>query len=535
MFRLVRAPVEPPRGWWNHPWFLGALVMLSAVPLLWPAIPPFTDLPEHMGRYRIELADPASALRTIYFQFRWHFLANLGVDLLIVPVAALFGLELGVKLIVIGTVLLTATGILWMAREAHGRVPPTALFALPLTYNFAVIWGFLNFMLSMALALNAFALWLRLGRQGRLGLRAGLFVPIGLAITTAHVFGWALLGLLAFAGEIMRVRDNGSGFWRALWRGGLSCLPLAPPLLLLLIWRSGDVAGKNADWFFWYAKYLYLASALRSTTMPIDLGTVIALLVLIAWGALGLWFGMNRALGVATILLAAAYALLPQLLLNSAYADMRLAPYLLLVGVAAVGPKSPSRRLSGVLATVATILFAGRIALHTADFARRDAGTREQLAALAHVRPGSRVFVQVALPCLYRWTTTRRDHLGAMAIVRRGAFANGQWTDPGAQLVRITYAPAKGYAEDPTEILRPFRCRQGHAKLYPQGLNALPREAFDYVWLIDMPQENWHSFPGLEPIWFGPERGILYRVVPPAGSATSPIEMPAGQRPRTAA
>ncbi len=127
MFRSALPENETPAGWWNSRWFLAALVLISAVPLLYPTVPPLTDLPEHMGRYRIQLSDPASPLRTEYFDFHWAFIANLGVDLLIVPMAALFGLELGVKLIVIAIVMLTITGMLWIAREAHGRVPPPAL------------------------------------------------------------------------------------------------------------------------------------------------------------------------------------------------------------------------------------------------------------------------------------------------------------------------------------------------------------------------------------------------------------------------
>ena len=172
----------------------------------------------------------------------------------------------------------------------------------------------------------------------------------------------------------------------------------------------------------------------------------------------------------------------------------------------------------------------------TTDFAAHDAANRRQLQALNHIRPGSRVFVQTSLQCLGNWETTRMDHLGALALVRRGPFANGQWTDPGAQLVRITYAPAAGYAEDPTEILRPYRCRQARAKLYPQALNDLPHDAFDYVWLINLPQADWRSFPGLEPIWTGGRRGILYRVLPfSATSATSASDTPTGSSPRTAA
>ncbi|MFX8114457.1 hypothetical protein ABTL09_19750, partial [Acinetobacter baumannii] len=85
-----------------------------------------------------------------------------GLDLLVVPLAPIFGLELSVKLIVITIPALTVMGLLWIAREVHGRIPATALVALPLAYNFAFHFGFVNFALAQALALNAFALWLRL-------------------------------------------------------------------------------------------------------------------------------------------------------------------------------------------------------------------------------------------------------------------------------------------------------------------------------------------------------------------------------------
>ena len=540
MFRSALPEVQTPAGWWNSRWFLCALVLLSAVPLIWPTVPPLTDLPEHMGRYRIQLSDPQGPLLSQYFSFHWAFIANLGVDLLVVPMAALFGLELGVKLIVIGIVALTVTGLLWTAQEAHGRVPPTALFALPLAYNFPLIWGFLNFLLSMALALNAYALWLRLGRQQRWKLRQALFVPIGLALTVAHIFGWAVLCLLAFGAETVRARDAGRKFLPSLWQGGISCLSLAPPLLLLLIWRSGDANGQNVDWFFWRAKYVYMISILRNRWMTFDLACVYLLWGLVALGLAGVWVRMNRTLGIAALMLILAYILLPRILFGSAYADMRLAPYVMAVAVIALVLKLPSRRQAAIVATCATALFVWRLAILTAGFAAHDRANAHQLAALDHVRPGSRVFVEVHLPCLGRWETSRMDHLGAMAIVRREAFVNGQWTDPGAQLVRIKYAPAKGYAEDPTEILRPRWCSDRRSKTYPEGLNNLPRDAFDYVWLIDMPRAYWNSFPGLEPIWTGGRSGILYRVLPPQSqpvpaSATKASETPAGNKPRTAA
>jgi hypothetical protein len=72
-----------------------------------------------------------------------------------------------VKLIVITIPAMTVAGLLWIAREVHGRIPATALFALPLAYAFPFHFGFVNFALSMALALLAFGWWLRLARLGK--------------------------------------------------------------------------------------------------------------------------------------------------------------------------------------------------------------------------------------------------------------------------------------------------------------------------------------------------------------------------------
>ena len=127
MFRNARAAAEPSPGWWNERWFLGLMVLASVVPLLWPTTPPLTDLMGHMGRYRIELSDPQSQLRTQYYGFQWGFIANLGVDLLIVPMAKLFGLELGIKLIVLTIPPLTTVMDLYLPLAR--QVNPATRFA----------------------------------------------------------------------------------------------------------------------------------------------------------------------------------------------------------------------------------------------------------------------------------------------------------------------------------------------------------------------------------------------------------------------
>ena len=172
-----------------------------------PPIPPLVDLLGHMGRYRVELGDSPWLER--YYSFHWALIGNLGVDLLVMALAPLIGLEPAVKLIVIAIPAMTVAGFLWVAREVHGRIPPTAYFAIPFVYGYPFLFGFVNFALSMALAFLAFGLWLRLGRLGRTRLRAWLFVPISLVVFFTHAYGWGALGLLCFSAEAVRQHDRG--------------------------------------------------------------------------------------------------------------------------------------------------------------------------------------------------------------------------------------------------------------------------------------------------------------------------------------
>ena len=93
------------------------------VPLLWPDIPPLVDLPGHMGRYRVQLDLHTYPWLTDWYDFHWQLIGNLGIDILVQIFAPMFGLELTVKLIVMAIPALIVVGLLWIAREVHGRIP----------------------------------------------------------------------------------------------------------------------------------------------------------------------------------------------------------------------------------------------------------------------------------------------------------------------------------------------------------------------------------------------------------------------------
>ncbi|WP_380872908.1 hypothetical protein ACFB49_38030 [Sphingomonas sp. DBB INV C78] len=508
------------RSWWADWRYAAALVLLCAVPLIYPPLPPLTDVLGHLARYHVQLNIDTSPYLSRYFGFEWALLGNLGVDLLVVPMSKIFGLQLSVKLIALAVPPLTAAGLLWIAREVHDRIPPTAAFALPLAFGYPFQFGFLNYALSMALAFLAFGLWLRLARAERWALRGALFVPLGSAIWLVHSFGWGVLGLLAFSAELVRDRGHGGTRFHALWRAGLSTWPLWPPAALMLAWRSGNVAGTTGDWFNWWSKFTWLTNALRERWEWFDIGSVILLCGLLLVGLIRYKIRFDKMLGIATLILAATFILLPRILLGSAYADMRLVPYALAIGIIALRPRETTgRAVAAGLAIAACLFCVVRISTTTWSFAQFSRAYDDQLTAIDHIRPGSAVMVMVSLKCQSHWMTSRMDHLGSQVIVRRDAFANGQWAMAGAQLLSVNYQAAGRFAKDPTQLLRPRNCRGRNEPIWEDTLAHFPRAAYDYFWLIDMERDRWPHEPDLVPIWHGRERGVLYRIVKPAPSA----------------
>ena len=501
-----------PLRWWQTRTFVAIAVLISIVPLLWPTIPPLVDLPGHMGRFRVQLTPGGSApWLAEWYNFEWSLIGNLGIDLLIIPMAKLFGLELGVKLIIITIPALTAGGLLWIAREVHGRIPPTAMFALPLAYSYPFQFGFVNFALSMGLALCLFALWLRMARLGKLRLRAIVFVPISCLLWLCHTFGWGVLGVLAFSAEMIRLHDRrkdaGSGHWLASWfNAGLNCVPLALPMVLMIFWRSGDhVTGMTGDWFNWQAKVAWLMMILRDRWELWDMAATGVFLLLLFKAARDPAIEYSRNLGLSALFLLAVFVLLPRIVFGSAYADMRLAPFVVAIALIAIRPRpSMTARHAAILAALGLVFFVARTAGTTISYLRFHQDYETELAALKHLPKGAKVVSFVGFNCRNEWRMSRLEHMPALALVRNLAYTNDQWSMPGAQLLTARYAKAGMFAHDSSEIVTPGWCPREWWKPIDFSIARFPREAFDYVWLIRTPPFNARFASDLERVWHSP-------------------------------
>ncbi|MFM9852960.1 MAG: hypothetical protein ACKVOJ_09170 [Sphingomonadaceae bacterium] len=477
-------------SWLDRRSTIAALVLMSVVPLLWPTTPPLTDLPGHMGRYAVQLGLAGGE----WYSFKWALVGNLGVDIFVQLFGPLIGLEIAVKVIVIATVAMTTLGMLLLAKQIHGRVPQTALFALPFVYSYPFHYGFVNFSLSVGFAFLAFALWVRLADQERL--RALIFVPLASIVWVAHVYGWGVLGVLAFAFE---ARRGGQKLWRAM----LGCLPLTVPFLLMIMSQQSEGVGFTGDWLNVSRKTIAIFSVLRDRWQWFDLGSLVVLSVVIF---LPVRSKSDKALALAAILFTLLFIAMPTTLIGSTFADSRMLPILFAIAILSIKPSQMQW-----IGLVALAFFGVRTVGTTISYWQYDQSYKHELAALAHIPPRARLVSLVRVNCMPRWAEHRLEHLPGLALVRRGAFSNDQWNQPGAQLARTHYPQGAPFDRDPSQfVIAGKHCQPGY-RLFSDALQTIPRAAFDYIWVINAPPDPLADYRGLTPLWKSGNSGV-YRI-----------------------
>ena len=502
------------RPWWDKRLSLALGVLATMLPLLYPPIPPLVDLLGHVGRYRVELDVHRSPFLNQYYGFHWAPIGNLGVDALILPLAPVFGLELAVKLVIIAIPPLTAIGMLWTAREAHGRVPPTAFFALPFIYGVPFLFGFVNFALSASLAFLAFALWLRLGRIGRTGLRGWIFAPLSLILFYCHAYGLGLLGLMCFPSETVRLHDRGRSWIRAALEAmqHVSVLVVPVAAAMTLSTHGGDHGHIGSEWFVWGRKWIGLYSQLRDRWRTFDVATVEIAGLIILFALVSPKLGFSRKLGLSALSLAAAYILLPRFLFDSAYADVRLLPYLFALVLLAIDLKKPvDPRLGNFLAVLGYAFFMVRLGTTTLSFAIASDDQQAKLAALDFMPRGARVVSFYGIPPSQPWALERDSHLGGLVVVRREGFSNDQFIVGAYNLLELKYRDAGEFGFDPSEVVRPNGQKNLNSRTIDEALREVPRDKFDFIWLINAPPFDKRLIQNLEPVWSGPDT-TLYRI-----------------------
>ncbi len=404
---------------------IGLIVLIclaAGLPGMLAHYPQMTDYPAHLARWAIMIDDGRTPELARYYAFRWVWSGNLGADLLIRPLAALFGLEAGGRLLVIAIPMLVAGGLFTVEWTLRRRIGVGALLALATVWSPALLMGFLNFELALAGALYAFALWVRLADWRWRGV---LFVPIGAVVWLAHQSGWGVLGVMVFAYEWSRQPR-----WTGVWRAALATWPLWLPFLPTVLASQQAPGsfnyGKNpllVKWAFW-------KQALRDRVRYIDYATT---LLLLALPILALWAGrLDRRLSIGAILILLLSLVVPRHLGGGDLADLRLIAVGLMLLALAI-----DWRPGWLVMGLALAPFAIRLAITSAVWTVHSANVAYMMKALDRIPRGARVAVAVREE-VGLWAQPLYGHLGCYATLRRAALVNNHFAIPGVHMLTLT-------------------------------------------------------------------------------------------------
>jgi hypothetical protein len=498
----------------SRSWFWVLVVAICAVPLILPTIPPLSDLPGHMGAYRVELSLASSSILQRFYSFRWGLVGNLGVEILILPMAALAGLELATKLIVIAIVIITSAGMLLVSREAHGCIQTTALFALPLAYCYPFLFGFVNFCLTMGLSLIALAVWMRLGSTGCIKWRASLFAIIAPALWLSHEEGWFLFCLMCGGTELARMVALRGLSIKTLAQTGLACLPVATALPLVLL-QQHSIAIEFLNWMDVSSLAKWSIGLFRDRWAYIDMvcaAVAVALVLLAVTRRFGLRIEATVLYPAAFLLI--AYILLPNRLNGSGYVSSRIIPYAAILAILSVRHSSEKSLRRTLLVVASALFFVLRMTAVTASTYLYARSYNDQLGAVEHIPLGSTVATFWPQPCssgLSVWKSDRLSHLSGIALSRRLSFVNSEFAVPGLHLLQTRLPDVSPFDRDPSEVVTLSDCPSSEYRSIKKALDDLPWQQFDYLWLVGVPRQNWPSWPWLQPVWTT-EDGFLAKI-----------------------
>ena len=507
------AHAEPPASAASELALIVLLSAVAAIPAILTPVLPLIDLGGHIARYAVQLDAGRSPVLAQWYSFEWGLLPNLGVDLLVQLLAPIMGLEPAVHLIVGSIPPLTVSGMLLLSRAAHGRIGVNALYALPLAISLPYLYGFANFSLSIALAFHAMALWIAL--EGRPALRTALFLPIGFALWVCHLVGWAVFSLVAGITALTAQYRAGKGVLGTLIGTAWMTLPLlAGPIAGALLHKDGGsgevialLANNDSP-----RKFVWLTMAMADRWLAWDAASAGLVVLVIYIGLRARSFAVHPGLLLAALALLALYLAMPDTIMGSRFADMRLGPVILALFVLCSGPRPPMsplanpRLLQGLL--IGALVFgAARFGSNTVSMVQEGRQFAETLTAIEAVPRGSNL-VSLYLDECKGWSTDRRRHIMGYALARRHLFDNGQWQLPSGQLITIHNPALAPFDRDPSTITFLEPC--GEAPGLPATVAAIPRAA-RYLWIIQVDPAT--RLPGWETLR-KTEDSVLYRRLP---------------------
>ncbi len=433
-----------------------AFFAFAVIPLLTAPVPPLFDYPNHLARMAILAAHGQDPLLNRYYAIRWGILPNLGMDLVVPWLAGFMPVIDAGRVFLVGTLFLMAAGPVLLYRAWWGVWSPWACTGFLFLYSRVFLWGFINYLAGIGLALCMLAGWVML--QRRSWLLRGSVGAIGVTVVFfCHLEAFGVLALTLLGVEApnlvaaLRQRDFGTLGARVV----ALVLALTPAsLLFLLAWQPHAVAALSLPRLDRKPDLLF--SVFDNYSRPFD---VVCFVAVLGGAIVGYARGSLRVAAPAAwplSLIGVIYLALPSTLFTGEGADHRLPLVLFLLLAAATRPQGMSRRQVGAIASALVVLFVVRMVVIETVWRSAAETYRQDLAVLAQLPPGARLVIAAPASAV-RVSAAPEYHFPVLAVLLRHTFVPTLFAYPTQQPVRLVQAWSELAAEsDPDRVWRAF-------------------------------------------------------------------------------
>jgi hypothetical protein len=402
-----------------------------AVPLFSTVLPPLFDYPNHLARMHV-LSEGGNQ----FYAVHWEPLPNLAQDLIVPPLARVMPLDIASKLFLVAIFGLIAGGTIWLNRVATGVWRLWPLLAFLLLYNRMFLWGFLNYLFGIGVALAGTALWLALEPE-RWWLRTLASSLVALACYLSHIAAFGFYALVIIGTELspawgeLRARR-----WPALGRRtAIAGAQFAIPAVLLFSYWHPAAAGGISYAAFWRKADL-LFSVFDNYDRAFDIVCFGLFLGFIGWLAVTRRLRLAPRLAGAAGFVFAAYLLLPSQIFGGSGADHRLPIAMFLLLIAASATKFPNRRTAAAIGAAAAVLLVARMAVIEYLWLRADRVYSADLAGIDMLPRGAKLAVAYPTSAV-NFAPVPEVHLAVLAVARRETFVPTLFANEGQQPIAL--------------------------------------------------------------------------------------------------
>ena len=416
------------------------LLMACAVaPVFSVQVPPLADYINHLARMSVIATVDHDSLLARYYRIDWAVIPNLIMDLLVPVMVRHLHMTVYVagQTFVALIIALQVTGCFAVHYALYRRWSAWPLVSFLFVYNNIMMFGFMNYLFGLGVALWGLAAWILLRARPAV-LRALVSAGFVLVLFTCHLFDVGVYGMGLLCYEAWLWRGDRTPDRRQLIANGLTfALPFVPILPLMAVSPTIGLATDN----YWEPTGkldgLYYIFQNYSDLFDLTLATLV--IGAMIWAARARMIRCHPAgwylLGLGVVV----FMVMPRMVFSSWVADQRLPIAIVFLVIGFVTFNDHNRWGRYFLYTFVLGIACARFASIFLVWHQIDHAYADFRRSIAMIEPGSTILVANAdEPSGSDAFNMPLSHAACMAMIERSSMVTTAFTVSGKQILSVT-------------------------------------------------------------------------------------------------